>query len=331
MSNTTTRRQFLSGAALAGAAFALPTSLRAANAIAAATPVATAVPVGAATPGATAAKRRFKLGIATYTYWHFQPQKFPIETVIDKAAALEVEGVDVLHRQMENEDNAYLQKIKRHAFLNGIDLICLSMHQNFISTDPDKRRHQVEHTLKCIEIASRLGIPSMRINAGRWGTTKSFDKLMENRGIEPTPPGVTEEDGFKQAIEGINKCIGRAAELGVILALENHWGLSGSPEGMLRIFNEVNSPWLQLLPDTGNFLEDPYDKLAKVFPHACYVQAKTYFGGGEWYTLDLDYKRIIRQLREADYRGYIGVEFEGKAPGDEGARKSVELLRAAMA
>ncbi|MDR2862623.1 MAG: sugar phosphate isomerase/epimerase [Puniceicoccales bacterium] len=313
--STTTRRRFISGAALAGASLSLPGSLCAADA-----------PASVAAAG----KRRFKLGIASYTYWHFEPKKFPIETVIEKAAALEVEGVDVLHRQMESEDNAYLQKLKRHAFLNGIDLICLSMHQNFISTDPAKRQRNVEHTLKCLEIAGRLGVPSMRINAGLWGTTKSFDKLMENRGIEPTPPGVTEDDGFKQAIEGISKCLDRAAELGVILALENHWGLSGTPEGMLRIFREINSPWLQLLPDTGNFLEDPYDKLAKVFPYACYVQAKTYFGGGEWYTLDLDYKRIIRQLREANFAGYIGIEFEGKAPADEGARKSVDLLRAAM-
>jgi sugar phosphate isomerase/epimerase len=327
---STTRRQFLTNAALTGAALALPANLRAADDAKPTAAAATAV--SAAAPAvATAGKRRFKLGIATYTYWHFLSQKFPIEAVIDKAAALEVEGVDILHRQMESEDNAYLQKIKRHAFCNGIDLICLSMHQNFISTDAAKRQKNVEHTLKCIEIAGRLGVPCMRINAGLWGTTKSFDKLMENRGIEAAPPGVTDEDGFKQAIEGINKCIGRAAELGVILALENHWGLSGTPEGMLRIYREINSPWLQLLPDTGNFLEDPYDKLAKVFPHACYVQAKTYFGGGEWYTLDLDYKRIIRQLREADYRGYIGIEFEGKAPADEGARKSVDLLRAAMA
>src|SRR5690625_7776353 len=36
-----------------------------------------------------------------------------------------------------------------------------------------------------IDIAYRLGIPTMRINTGRWGTTDSFDELMENEGKEP--------------------------------------------------------------------------------------------------------------------------------------------------
>ncbi|MDR1816905.1 MAG: sugar phosphate isomerase/epimerase [Puniceicoccales bacterium] len=323
--SSSTRRHFLTAAAgsVAGAAIT-----------AAAAPFAGTARASASAPSqkpaAGAPPRRFKLGIATYSYWHFTPRKFPIEGVIDKAAALGVEGVDVLHRQLENEQNDYLQRIKRHAFLNGVDLICLSMHQNFVSQDAERRKKQIAHTLHCLEIAARLGIPSMRINAGRWGTIKSFDELMKNRGIEPLPAGVTDEDGFAQAIDGIRQCLARAAELGVILALENHWGLSGTPEGMLRIHDAVNSPWLKLLPDTGNFLEDPYDKLAKVFPKACYVQAKTYFGGGEWYSLDLDYKRIVRQLRAADYCGYIGIEFEGKAPADEGVPKSVQLLRDAM-
>lgn len=90
-------------------------------------------------PAAVAAEKpglqRVKLGISSYSYWHFKPQKVPIETVIDKACQLGVDGVDILHQQMEREDRPYLQKIKRHAFINGIDLICLSIHQNFVSLE----------------------------------------------------------------------------------------------------------------------------------------------------------------------------------------------------
>ena len=320
------RRRLLAGATFAGPSLLLPRPLGAQTP---ATPAPAPAPAPLRTPPQPPP---FKLGLATYSYWHFRTPRVPIETVIDKAAALGLDGVDVLHRQMDDEgaDNAYLQRLKRHAFLNGIALICLSMHQNFVSTDATVRHQNVAHTLRCLEIAHRLGIPSMRINAGRWGTVKSFDALMANRGIEAPPEGVTEEDGFKWAIDGIRQCLARAGELGVILALENHWGLSGTPEGMLRIHREINSPWLQLLPDTGNFLEDPYTKLEKIFPHACYVQAKTYFGGGEWYTLELDYRRIFKLLRAVRFRGYVGIEFEGKAPPDEGVLRSVEMLRAAM-
>jgi L-ribulose-5-phosphate 3-epimerase len=60
------------------------------------------------------------------------------------------------------------------------------------------------------------------------------------------------------------------------------------------------------------------------------VQAKTYFGDGEWYTLDLDYARIARILADANYRGYVSLEMEGKEHADTAVPKSMELLRKAF-
>ena len=277
--------------------------------------------------GKMKAKKKQKLGISSYSYWHFRPPKVKIETVIDKASALGVEGVDILHRQMDSEESSYLSKLKRHAFLNGIDLICLSIHQDFVSPDPKSRERNIEHTKKCIRIAHDLGIPCIRLNSGTWGTVRGFSKLMELRGQEPVLEGYTLDDGFNWCIESIEKCLPEAERLGVHLALENHWGLTTTPEGLLRIAKAIESPWLGVLMDTGNFLEDPYDKLEMIAPHTTFVQAKTYFGGGEWYTLDLDYKRIASILSKVNYNGYVSIEFEGKAPADEGVAKSVELLR----
>ncbi len=273
---------------------------------------------------------KIKLSVSSYSYWHFKGDKFPIEKVIDNAASLGLEGIDVLHRQMEGEDNAYLQKLKRHAFVNGIAMTCLSIHQGFVTPDAAERQKHIDHTLHCMELAADLGIPCMRLNTGRWGTIKSFDDFMAKRGQEPALEGYTEEDAYKWCIESIEKCLPRAEELGVLLALENHWGLGSTPEGMLRIMKAVDSPWLQLLMDTGNFLEDPYDKLAMIAPHTCFVQAKTYYGGGEWYSLDLDYKRIADILKKVNYQGYLSLEFEGKEAADSGVRKSVEMLRQAL-
>jgi sugar phosphate isomerase/epimerase len=82
--------------------------------------------------------------------------------------------------------------------------------------------------------------------------------------------------------------------------------------------------------DTGNFMEDPYDKLTKIAPQTIYVQAKTYYGGGEWYTLDLDYKRVAKILLQAGYTGYVSVEFEGKQNPDIAVPKSIAVLRKAF-
>ena len=82
--------------------------------------------------------------------------------------------------------------------------------------------------------------------------------------------------------------------------------------------------------DTGNFLEDPYPKLKQIAPKTVFVQAKTYFGGGEWYTLDLDYGRIAKILADVNYNGYVSLEFEGKEPAESAVPKSIEMLRKAF-
>ena len=101
-------------------------------------------------------------------------------------------------------------------------------------------------------------------------------------------------------------------------------------ENLLRIYKAVNSPWLVLNVDTGNFFGDPYSQLERLAPHASIVQAKTYYGGGEWYTLDLDYKRIARILADAGYTGWVSLEMEGKEAPDLAVPKSIEVLREAF-
>ena len=273
---------------------------------------------------------RVKLGVSTYSYWHFRPPKTSINDIIAKASGLGIEGVDILHRQMESEENGYLQRIKRHAFVNGIDLISLSTHQDFVEPGEDVRKRHIDHTLHCIELAYKLGIPCIRLNSGRWNTIKSFDDLMAAKGVEPVLEGYTEDHGFQWCIDSIEKCLPKAQECGVVLALENHWGLTRSPEGLLRIHDTINSPWLGILMDTGNFLDEPYEKLEMIAPKTVFVQAKTYYGSGEWYTLDLDYKRIANILKKNNYQGYISLEFEGKDPADEGVSKSISMLREAF-
>lgn len=273
---------------------------------------------------------KLRLGVSSYSFWHFRGEKVPIETVMRHAREMGLHGVEVLHRQMASEEDAYLAGLKREALVQGLDLYSLSIHQDFVHPDPTERAAHIAHTEHCIELAYRLGIPAIRLNSGRWKTIQSFDALMAARGVEPPLPGHTEDEAFEWVIEGIRACLPLAAARGVVLALENHWGLTFAPEGVLRILEAVDSPWLKVTMDTGNFLEVPYDKLRLLAPHAVLVHAKTYFGGGEWYTLDLNYRRIAEILSEVGYRGYVSIEFEGKADALEGVPQSVDLVREAF-
>ncbi len=271
------------------------------------------------------------IGVSTYSYWGFRRAEFrPIEKCLDIAAEQGFEGVEILQVQMEDFRPSYLQKIKKHAFLNGLALMGFSTHQDFVDPDPRKRRHNVEQTIFYINQAHELGIPTIRINTGRWNTSKNFDHLMANRGIEPVLDGYTEKEGYNWVIDSIGKLVGEAEKSGVILGLENHWGLGLTPEGVLKIVDAINSPWLKVTLDTGNFLEDPYQRLSQLADKTVLLQAKTYYGGGRWYTLDLDYNKISDIMHQAGYKGWISLEFEGKENPVTGCKKSLELLRTAF-
>lgn len=276
-------------------------------------------------------RRPNPIATSTYSFFDFSAESNPtVDECIEKAAEMGFDGVELLEVQMHQKEPGYLQRLKRRAFELGLDLCGLSTHQSFLSPDPRQRRKNVEFTIASIELAYSLGIPTIRVNTGRWGTSESFDALMANRGIEPPLPGYADEDGYPWVIEALTQCIPAAERCGVVMGLENHWGLARTAAGLLRIVQAVDSPWLRVTMDTGNFLEDIYEQLDAIAPHTVFVQAKTYFGGGDWYTLDLDYDRIAAILRKVDYRGYISLEFEGGEDPDTAVPKSLELLRKAF-
>jgi sugar phosphate isomerase/epimerase len=302
-----------------------------ASAVAAGTLSASFSSQAATTPAQDGARTTNPIGLSTYSLWRFKNEEFKdVVKCIDFAADCGFDGIEILLYQISQTEmlsNSALQAIKRRSLVHGLPLYGMSTHQGFVSPDPEVRRLNIELTIGQIELCYKLGIPTMRVNTGRWGTSKNFDELMANRGIEPPIQGYTEEDGFPWVIDALERCLPAAEKCGVVLGLENHWGLGLTPEGVLRIVDAVQSPYLQVTLDTGNFLEDPYQKLQKLLPKTVLVQAKTYYGGGEWYTLDLDYAKIGQMIRDAKYRGWISLEFEGKEPQKTAIPKSLELLR----
>jgi len=271
------------------------------------------------------------IAVSTYSFWRFRDgQKLPIARCIDRAAEWGFDAVEVLEVQMERTEPQHLRDLKRRALLNGLDLCGMSTHQDFVEPEKAKRQEQIERTTRSIERAAEMGIPIIRVNTGTWGTSESFDELMANEGKEPPLPGYDNEDAFPWVIESFEKLLPIAEKHGVVLGLENHWGLGRTPEGVLRIVEAIDSPWLKAVMDTGNFLEGPYDDLEKLAPQTAFVQAKTYDGGGIWYELELDYPRIAAMLRRHNYRGYVSLEFEGRADPERAIPASLARLRKAF-
>ncbi len=291
--------------------------------------------LGLASPPAgrtqTVSKGRIRLAVSTYSYWHFKGAPYPVEKVIEDAARLGFDGVEILHRQMTSEDTPYLNKLKQLAFRHSLAMPMLSIHQDFVWPKAEDRKRNIDHTVHCIEMANQMGIPCVRLNSGRWKTVRSFDDLMKVKGNEPPLAGFQEKDAVKWCVDSIAQCMPAAEKAGVMLALENHWGLTTNIGTLLEIHKAVNSPWLGINMDTGNFPGDPYEGLRKLAPHATIIQAKTYYGGGVWYTLDLDYRKIAGIIRGAGYQGWVSLEMEGNEEASTAVPKSLSVLREAFA
>lgn len=271
-----------------------------------------------------------RLIVSTYSYWHFEKKKYPIEKVIENAARVGFDGVEILQRQLEHETVPYFNKLKKLAFDNGLALPFLSIHQNFVNPDASMRKLHIHHTFACIRQAVQMGIPAIRMNTGNWPGKRAPDYYQT--GISEPMEGYTDRDAVNWVIDGMGECLQLAEREGIILCIENHWGLSSNMDILMEIYNAlISSPSMGLNVDTGNYVGDPYPQFRRLVKHANIVQAKTYYGGGFFYDLELDYDRLAKIMREENFTGYVSLEMEGKEDPETAVPKSYEMLRKALA
>jgi sugar phosphate isomerase/epimerase len=281
-----------------------------------------------------------KLAISTYSFHRFgsgpEGDALPtLEEMIDRTADSGIQGLEIIGNhltQLGKTSSTDLAALRQYLALAGVAPVSVSAHHNPVQADPAAREAELDKLVHWIDVAHEIGAPIVRAFGGRWGTATSFAEYMANNGEEPPLEGFTLDDGYAMAIDAFRTAAYYAGRKGVTLALENHWGLTATAEGTLRIHDAVSSPWLKLVLDTGNFIhaDDMYAEMAKMFDDLVLVHAKTYAGGSMYFgDFAVDYERLAVMLRDAGYRGYVSIEFEGNAMPDEGIAESVrELTRA---
>lgn len=300
MPRTLARRQFLRSAAAAVAAAPL-------------------TPLLGAEPPVRNGKPHFKLALAAYSFNRLLPRNWPkpragessmtIEDVIDYAADLDLDGVELTSYYFPAEvTERYLRSIQERCFRLGLDISGTAIGNDFCVPDGPERDFQLNMTRQWIDYASLMGAPVIRIFAGN------------------VPKGDTEAAALDRCVVGINQSLQYAAEKGVVLALENHGGITATPEQLLSIVRRVEpSPWFGVNFDSGNFrTADPYGDLEKIAPYALNAQVKVAIApSGQKQPADLG--RIVDILRRANYRGYIVLEYEEEDPHTEIPRYIEEL------
>lgn len=262
-------------------------------------------------------KPKFKFSLAAYSYRSLLGGKDPQLTLadfIDDCADFGLEGTELTSYYFPPDATpAYLRGLKQQCFRLGLDVSGTAVGNDFGKADEGERRRQIEGVKKWVDNAAILGAPVIRIFAGH------------------VPKGVDPDTAHQWMVEGMQECCDYAGQHGVFLALENHGGPTATPDGLLSLVRAVESPWFGVNFDSGNFrTEDPYADLAQIAPYAVNVQIKASVqraGKRE----PADYPRLAQILRQANYRGYIVLEYE--EPGDvrSACRKHLDALREAFA
>jgi len=281
-----------------------------------------------------------KIAISSYSFQRFgegpEGSASPtVESMIDQCVTYGVDGIEFLVEHLARSDKlnpAALHDLKQYLAIRGISPVTIAASHNPVQTTPELRKDELGKLLKTVDHAYELGAPFVRAHGGRWNTLSSFHEMLENDGEEPPKEGFTIDQGYDWAIDALTEAAAYAGERGVTLVLENHWGLTGTADGCMRIHDAVDSPWLKYVLDTGNFLHRPdqYAEMARFLPDLAVLHAKVYAGGGLLVEADLDYRRIVGMLEDSGFSGYISIEFEGKAPPEQGIPDGILTIRGAL-
>ena len=187
----------------------------------------------------------------------------------------------------------YLVQVRRHAFLRGVAISGTAVGNNFALPAGEALSKQIADVKRWIDHAAILGAPHIRVFAG-------------------AAKGITDAEARKMCIGTLEQVSDYAGTKGVFLGLENHGGIVAEADGLLEILRAVKSPWLGVNLDTGNFhTDDPYGDLAKCAPYAVNVQVKVEIKKrGQTVAEPSDYGRLVKILKDANYQGYVALEYE---------------------
>jgi sugar phosphate isomerase/epimerase len=243
-------------------------------------------------------KANLKLSLAAYSFRQWLDLKKPTMSLfefIDLASEYPLKAVELTSYYFAETSEQYLDKLRAHADKKKLAISGVPVGNNFCFRDDAKRQAEIDKVIAWVERAARLGAETVRIFAG------NLEK------------GDTLEAAQKRVVEAVEKCCEVAQKKGVMLALENHGGITATPEQLLALVKPVKSKSLGVNIDTGNFrTPDPYADLVKIAPYGVVSQVKTEVTPTGKKTEEADLARMIRILKEANFHGYVVLEYEAK-------------------
>ncbi len=233
-----------------------------------------------------------KIGCCAYSYRDYiTTGKMTLEGFIEEAHKIRLDGVELTGYYFTSTERKYLHNLKRLCLEKGLSISMASCGAHLFNPKEETEKN-IEEIKRWLEVAYELGAPCLRVFGGRWPT-----------------PNYTKEEAIKIAIETGKACVRYAEDLGVVIALENHGGITRLADDVVKIIEGVNSDWFKLNLDTGNYPDNLYVDMEKSAPYTVHVHAKVE-SRTEKGPIKLDYTKIRQILEGVGYNGWISIEFE---------------------
>jgi L-ribulose-5-phosphate 3-epimerase len=235
-----------------------------------------------------------------------------------------IEAVEYVNQFFKDKatDQKYLSEMKKRANDLGVRSVLIMIDEEGALGDADENRRKkaVENHYKWVEAARFLGCHSIRVNAQSQG---DYAEQLE------------------RAADGLGRLTEFGAKHQINVIVENHGGLSSNGEWLSAVIKKVNNPRCGTLPDFGNFnlgngqQYDRYKGVQELMPFAKGVSAKSMDFDDQGNETKIDYRKMMKIVIDAGYRGHVGIEYSGERlsepDGVRATKKLLERVRAELA
>jgi sugar phosphate isomerase/epimerase len=264
-------------------------------------------------PAAEKTKPLFRISLAEYSLHRMIAAKKLDTLDLGRYSMREfgIEGLDRWNRPFfaKAKDTAYLKEMEKRDTEAGAKNLLIMIDGEGDLGDPDaaKRNQTVENHRKWVEAAKLIGCHCIRVNAASKG---SYDEQLN------------------LAADGLSKICEFARTIQMSVIVENHGGLSSNGKWLAALMKKVDMPNCGTLPDFGNFHDyDRYQGVKETMPWAKSVSAKSHDFDAKGNETHTDYFKMMKIVKDAGYRGWVGIEYEGgKLTEHDGVVATKKLL-----
>lgn len=242
---------------------------------------------------------RFRLSLNAYSFNDMlMKKKISKDELLEFCANTGFDAVDMtgyyFSSYPETPSDAEIFDFKRKAHALGIEISGTGVRNEFSYSDSNALAKEIDTVLRWIEVAAKMGAPVLRIFTAKQYSTGDERKRVNDR-----------------ILFALNKCLEKAAAHGIILGIQNHNDFLRTADECHALIGAINSPWLGLVVDTGNFIAtDPYEEIRKSLPLAVnwQVKEKLLINGVQ---TRMDLKRLCSIIQSSNYKGNIPIETLG--------------------